>query len=137
PRAGMTHVTVVYFEAGEASSGQALEPTIELEADVRTSWLAAVTQGDVHPAERAGRIAEALAGIASIPGQSTVAVGAARSGSAIGPEPVRLRGVMKPKAAAAWLLAAYPPPKDDPILVAQVQANLASLRLPSPAAPAA
>jgi hypothetical protein len=93
-------------------------PTAVFEADVRSGWLDNVVRGASTPNEQAVRIARALAELAAVPGQRTVTVhGVVAPGMDWG---ARIRGPVRPAAPLAWLPAEYPPPPDDPTLVAQV-----------------
>jgi len=95
-------------------------PAVVFEADVRSGWLDNVVRGASTPNEQAVRIARALADLAAVPGQRTVTVHAVvPPGMDWG---LRTRGPARTTAPPAWLPAEYPPPPDDPALVAQVAA---------------
>lgn len=112
---GMVHVSVRLASGPGAGDGPGADadPIVSLEADVRSSWIQNVSRGASTQNEQAARIAEALARVASLPGQATVQA----SGEA-----ALIRGPVRPRWPQVWLPAEYPPPPDDPSLVAQMRA---------------
>lgn len=87
----------------------------QLDATVRASWVDAVSRGAAGDSLQAGRVAEALRFVAAIPGQATVQVVSPSL-----PQAVIIRGPVHPSGDMVWLPAEYPPPADDPALVAQL-----------------
>ncbi|MFN8507001.1 MAG: hypothetical protein U0547_05470 [Dehalococcoidia bacterium] len=112
---GMVHVSVRLASGPGAADGPGADadPVVTLEADVRGTWIQNVSRGASTQNEQATRIAEALARVASLPGQATVHA----SGEA-----ALIRGPVRPRWPQVWLPAEYPPPPDDPALVAQMRA---------------
>lgn len=118
-RNGMTHVSVRYYvDPADSPDGGADEPAVHLEAEVRTTWLAGITEGTAGGSDRMARIAEALASIAAIPGQSTVAIAATSPDPA---SPAEDAAASATTGAAGLRPAGYPPPADDLLLAAQVR----------------
>jgi len=113
---GMMHVSVRLSAGPGASDGPGADgdPVVSLEADVRSTWLQNVSRGASTQNEQATRIAEALANVAALPGQGTVRAGG-QSGV--------IRGPVRPAWPQVWLPAEYPPPPDDPSLIAEVRAQ--------------
>lgn len=111
---GMVHVSVRLSAGPGASDGPGADadPVVSLEADVRSTWLQNVSRGASTQNEQATRIAEALAHVAALPAQSTVVA----SG-----EPHLIRGPVRARWPQVWLPAEYPPPPDDPSLVAELR----------------
>lgn len=121
-RAGMVHVSVAYHSSLDMDSGAGETiPTVALQAEVRATWLRNVGREAATRGEQAAKIAQALASVAAIPGQSTVSVSGADQASEGLPTTVLLGGALHPLTPTVWLPAEYPPPPDDPYLAAQVR----------------
>ncbi|MCC6388523.1 MAG: hypothetical protein IT302_14205 [Dehalococcoidia bacterium] len=112
---GMVHVSVRLASGPGSADGPGADPDpiVSLEADVRSGWIQNVSRGASTQNEQATRIAEALARVASLPGQATVQANG---------EAALIRGPVRPRWPQVWLPAEYPPPPDDPSLVAQMRA---------------
>lgn len=108
PRPGVVHVSVrVDAPLGEPDDHG---PRLTLEADVSSQWMASVTRGASTQNEQAVRVAEALRDAGN---------GNGRTSGARAEVPV-IRGPVRPQWPVVWLPAEYPPPPDDPSLIAQL-----------------
>ncbi|MCK9519684.1 MAG: hypothetical protein M0R74_11775 [Dehalococcoidia bacterium] len=109
PRPGTVHVSV-RVEAPLAESVDEHAPRLAIEADVSSQWILSVTRGASTQNEQAVRVAEALRDASS--GDKPEGV--------LKVDAPQIRGPVRPQWPGVWLPAEYPPPPDDPSLMAQL-----------------
>lgn len=108
PRPGVVHVSIrLAAPLGEADEHG---PRLTLEADVSSQWIVSVTRGASTQNEQAVRVAEALRDASNGNAAATVH----------GVDVPVIRGPVRPQWPVVWLPAEYPPPPDDPALIAQL-----------------
>lgn len=117
PTPGVVHVTV-RLDPPLAEGPDAFAPHLAMEADVSSTWIHTITSGASTQNEQARRIAEALRDATR--GGSDVP-GAADLPASLFVDPPIIRGPLRHEPPFVWLPAEYPPPPDDPALVAELR----------------